>query len=167
MIPLSGYTIFGKTALSIASLLYLPETTCRLKSCAIMIRNAARKIRRMIRLLDWLNTDMDQSSFCDPDTDRERMKISKYKVRTTFCAFQMLVAIYFCFKKIFCKTTAADEVSWYRASLNYAVLVRNFILRGNNNSIVKISNMLMAVVATILIKKLRNVPNDNHSSKVK
>jgi hypothetical protein len=53
------------------------------------------------------------------------------------------------------------------ASLNYAVLVRNFILRGNNNSMVRISNMLMAVVAIILIRKLRNVPNDNHSSNVK
>jgi len=54
-----------------------------------------------------------------------------------------------------------------KKSLNYAVLVRNFILRGNNNSIVKIINMLIAVVATILIKKLRNVPNDNHSSNVR
>src|SRR5687767_13344656 len=103
MIPLSGYTIFGKTALSIASLLYLPETTCRLNNCAIMIRNATRKIRRMIRLLDWLNTDMDQSSVCDPDIYRECIKFSKYKVRTTFCAFQMFLPYIFVLRKFSAK----------------------------------------------------------------
>ena len=47
-------------ALMSACLLYSRETTCKWNSCAISTIKDAKKIARIIRLLDWLNTGIDQ-----------------------------------------------------------------------------------------------------------
>src|ERR1043166_3891342 len=47
-------------ALISACLLYSRETTCKWNSCAISTTKDAKKIARIIRLLDWLNTGIDQ-----------------------------------------------------------------------------------------------------------
>jgi len=43
-----------------------------------------------------------------------------------------------------------------------ATLVRNFSFRGNSNSVVKINNILIPVVAITLIRKVQNDPNSSH-----
>ena len=45
----------------------------------------------------------------------------------------------------------------------YAVFVLNLSLRENRSSVVRISNKLIAVVATSLIRKIKKLPKDNHS----
>jgi hypothetical protein len=45
----------------------------------------------------------------------------------------------------------------------YAVFVLNLSLRENKSSVVKISNRLMAVVATSLMRKIKKLPKDSHS----
>jgi len=47
-------------ALISACLLYSRETTCKWNNCAVSTMKDAKKIARIIRLLDWLNTGIDQ-----------------------------------------------------------------------------------------------------------
>jgi len=49
---------------------------------------------------------------------------------------------------------------------NYAVFVRNFSFRGNNNSAVMISSILMPVVDITFIKNAKKLPNCSHCKKV-
>ena len=97
----------------------------------------AKKIMRIIRLLDWLNTGIDQR--------REKYILKKffqsYNAKNLFRKLQKK------FIKIF-----------------YAVFVLYFNFRGNKSSVVSISSMLMAVVATSLIAKVKKLPKDSHSS---
>jgi len=52
-----------------------------------------------------------------------------------------------------------------RSTISYAVFVRNLSFLGNNNSVVKMSSMLMPVVAITLIRKSRKLPKSSHSRK--
>jgi undecaprenyl pyrophosphate phosphatase UppP len=49
---------------------------------------------------------------------------------------------------------------------DYAVFVRNFNFLGNNNSTVKISSMLIPVVAITLMMKSKILPKSSHSRKI-
>ena len=100
----------------------------------------AKNIMRIMRLLDWLNTDIDQR--------REKYILKKF--------FQSYNA-----KNLF------RELQKKIMKIFYAVFVLYFNFRGNKSSVVSISNMLMTVVATSLTAKVKKLPNDNHSRRSK
>jgi hypothetical protein len=102
--------------------------------------NVAKNIMRIIRLLDWLNTGIDQR--------REKYILKKF--------FQSYNA-----KNLF------RELQKEIMKIFYAVFVLYFNFRGNKSSVVSISNMLMAVVATSLKAKVKKLPKDIHSSRSK
>src|ERR1044071_9023963 len=97
----------------------------------------AKKIARIIRLLDWLNTGIDQ-------------RREKYTVRNFYQSYT--AKFFFRYSK-----EIYEEF--------YAVFVLYRIFLGNKSSVAKMSKRLIPVVATSLIKKINRFPNDSHSRK--
>ena len=74
----------------------------------------------------------------------------------------MLLVINFVLRKF----SILQVVILLKAGTNYAVLVRNFNLRGNKSSVVMISNILIPVVAITLMIRSINDPKESHSSTI-
>jgi len=106
----------------------------------MITKKVSRKMRRIMRLLDWLNTGID----------------GKGKFHQNYNAKHLLHLFDLKFMKDFLPMLKCPH---------YAVFVRNLRRRGNSSSIVRISSMLTPVHASILNKNSRKLPNWSHSKK--
>ena len=125
-----------------------------------MITTKARKIRRMMRLLDWLKTGIVQTKGVNDRLD----SVMQQRVQNwqTIRGFPNVA------RKIYFDSGKFSEivVECCRRGFRSGQLVRNFSRRGNSSSVVTMmSSMLIPVVATTLIRNCRKPPKESHSSR--